>query len=224
MWTTAHGVGHRCLDAAATRADVLWHNQMREVCGITVAAIKSAVWHHGICVRRRCMMNHSGRHATEVHRDGASSRPQPAGECTPTKYMDETPPNTRMPFHAAINRSEGAFWCVGVHSHIFISTVYCGEESGATATKGKQKHLLQHFTGERQEQHKPNYWLHQHNKKMHKRKENKLCTLQKSPTHDPGMKVCPPQRKNKTHADICQHLNRNTNKRLTTLFHSRAYF
>ncbi|EAN97727.1 hypothetical protein Tc00.1047053507237.150 [Trypanosoma cruzi] len=85
------------------------------------------------------MMNHSGRHAREVHRDGASSRPQPAGECTPTKYMDETPPNTHMPFHAAINRSEGAFWCVGVHSHIFIPTAINGEESGATATKGKTK-------------------------------------------------------------------------------------
>ncbi|EKG06695.1 mucin TcMUCII, putative [Trypanosoma cruzi] len=42
-----------------------------------------------------------------------------------------------MPFHAAINRSEGAFWCVGVHSHIFISTAINSEESGATATKGE---------------------------------------------------------------------------------------
>ncbi|RNC53519.1 hypothetical protein TcCL_ESM09146 [Trypanosoma cruzi] len=49
MWNAAHGVGHRCLDAAATRADVLWHNQMREIRGITAAAIISAVWHHGIC-------------------------------------------------------------------------------------------------------------------------------------------------------------------------------
>ncbi|KAF5215858.1 hypothetical protein ECC02_011403 [Trypanosoma cruzi] len=78
---------------------------------------------------------------------------------------------THMPFHAPINRSEGAFWCVGVHSHIFISTAINGEESGATATKGKQKHLLQHFTGERQEQHKPNSWLHQH--KQHSQEERK---------------------------------------------------
>ncbi|ESS60799.1 hypothetical protein TCDM_14339 [Trypanosoma cruzi Dm28c] len=42
---------------------------------------------------------------------------------------------THMPFHAPINRSEGAFWCVGVHSHIFISTAINVEESGATATK-----------------------------------------------------------------------------------------
>ncbi|EAN84905.1 hypothetical protein Tc00.1047053510961.50 [Trypanosoma cruzi] len=42
---------------------------------------------------------------------------------------------THMPFHAPINRSEGAFWCVGVHSHIFISTAINGEEPGATATK-----------------------------------------------------------------------------------------
>ncbi|ESS62320.1 hypothetical protein TCDM_14338 [Trypanosoma cruzi Dm28c] len=44
---------------------------------------------------------------------------------------------THMPFHAPINRSEGAFWCVGVHSHIFVSTAINGEESGATATKGE---------------------------------------------------------------------------------------
>ncbi|EAN98627.1 hypothetical protein Tc00.1047053508165.70 [Trypanosoma cruzi] len=44
---------------------------------------------------------------------------------------------THMPFHAPINRSEGAFRCVGVHSHIFISTAINGEESGATATKGE---------------------------------------------------------------------------------------
>ncbi|RNC54944.1 hypothetical protein TcCL_ESM07582 [Trypanosoma cruzi] len=49
MWIAAHGVGHRCLDAAATRVGVLWHNQMREIRGITAAAIISAVWHHGIC-------------------------------------------------------------------------------------------------------------------------------------------------------------------------------
>ncbi|KAF5216616.1 hypothetical protein ECC02_010595 [Trypanosoma cruzi] len=42
-----------------------------------------------------------------------------------------------MPFHAPINRSEGASWCVGVHSHIYISTAINGEESGVTATKGK---------------------------------------------------------------------------------------
>ncbi|EAN86327.1 hypothetical protein Tc00.1047053504261.10 [Trypanosoma cruzi] len=46
---------------------------------------------------------------------------------------------THMPFHAAINRSEGALWCVGVHSHIFISTAINGEESGATATKEEIK-------------------------------------------------------------------------------------
>ncbi|RNC39028.1 hypothetical protein TcCL_NonESM11672 [Trypanosoma cruzi] len=49
MWTAAHGVGHRCLDAAATRADALWHNEMREIRGTTAAATISAVWHHGIC-------------------------------------------------------------------------------------------------------------------------------------------------------------------------------
>ncbi|KAF5224650.1 hypothetical protein ECC02_002290 [Trypanosoma cruzi] len=83
------------------------------------------------------MMNHSGRHAREVHRDGASSRPQPAGECAPTKYIWTRHHQTHMPFHAPINRSEGAFWRVGVHSHIFISTAINGEESGATATKGE---------------------------------------------------------------------------------------
>ncbi|EAN96375.1 hypothetical protein Tc00.1047053506409.60 [Trypanosoma cruzi] len=48
---------------------------------------------------------------------------------------------TVMPFHAPINRSEDAFWCVGVHSHIFISTAINGEESGATATKRRNKNV-----------------------------------------------------------------------------------
>ncbi|RNC36767.1 putative mucin TcMUCII [Trypanosoma cruzi] len=72
------------------------------------------------------------------------------GKCTvterhpaPTLQWNVRPQNiwsrhhqTHMPFHAAINRSEGAFWFVGVLSHIFISTAINAEESGATATKG----------------------------------------------------------------------------------------
>ncbi|RNF08786.1 hypothetical protein TcG_10069 [Trypanosoma cruzi] len=96
MWTAAHGVGHRCLDAAATRADVLWHNEMREIRGITAAAIISTVWHHGIC--EGVMHDESQWAASEGSAPRRSvTRPQPAGECTPTKYMGETPPNTHDP-------------------------------------------------------------------------------------------------------------------------------
>ncbi|RNC34001.1 hypothetical protein TcCL_Unassigned03250 [Trypanosoma cruzi] len=93
MWTAAHGVGHRCLDVAATRADVLWHNRMREIRGTTAAAIISAVWHHGVC--EGVMHEESEWAACEGSEPRRSViRPQPAGECAPTKYTDETPPNS----------------------------------------------------------------------------------------------------------------------------------
>ncbi|EAN86015.1 hypothetical protein Tc00.1047053503417.33 [Trypanosoma cruzi] len=136
MWTAAHGVGHRCLDAAATRADLLWHNQMRELRGVTAAAVISAVWHHGVC--ERVMHGESRWAACEGSAPRRSVIPPSAcrGMCT-HKNIWTRHHQTHMPFCAAINRSEGAFWCVGVHSHILISTAVNGEESGATATKGK---------------------------------------------------------------------------------------
>ncbi|KAF8278204.1 hypothetical protein TcBrA4_0117910 [Trypanosoma cruzi] len=141
MWTAAHGVGHRCLDAAATRADVLWHNQMREIRGVTAAAIISTVWHHGVC--ERVMHDESQWAACEGSAPRRSVAPPSACRgMYAQKNIWTRHHQTRMPFRAVINRSEGAFWCVGVHSHILISTAINGEESGATATKEEIKTFI----------------------------------------------------------------------------------
>ncbi|EAN98902.1 hypothetical protein Tc00.1047053511603.40 [Trypanosoma cruzi] len=134
---------------------------------------------------------------------------------------------THMPFHAPINRSEGALWCVGVHSHIFIPTAINGEESGATATKrGKQTSiaaLYQRKAGTTQTEllAAPTQATFTGGKK------NIIVHPAGIPNTRPRHEGLP-SAKQKQKKNICGHrptLNRNTNKWLLALFHSlRPYF
>ncbi|RNC35411.1 hypothetical protein TcCL_Unassigned01701 [Trypanosoma cruzi] len=210
MWTAAHGVGHRCLDAAATRADVLWHNQMREIRGVTATAIISTVWHHGIC--EGVMHDEPQWAACEGSAPRRSVIPPSAcrGMCTQNIWTRHH--QTHMPFHAAINRSEGAFWCVGVHSHIFISTAINGEESGATATKGKTNIYCSTLPAKGRNNINRIIGC-THTKNIHQRKQIIVHLAEILETHDPGMKVCSLQKQNeKKHENIRQHPDRKTNK------------